>query len=403
MKKKNIYFINKKIYIIFIIIFLILILIYHNHNKKCIISSFSKFIKTFNLNLNHVEQNKKIMTMGKKILYISRHQGTMANFDYIAKHLGFNITTLKPDYGYRDKPKCFDKDKCLSFVKEKCSEFDFIIISDIIPDSYVYITNKCNKKIILEITNRFDAFVKDQTYYKIFAQAVKKKNVIVAENNPFEVYHACEKNSFIPNYYLIRPVGYPPNNIFKKEHGEYHDIVGTIFNPYYQTSRLLEEKLNKINLPYKRLPHKYGGPLVLATYKAIIMLPYQVSVMKMMENIRYGVPMIIPSEKLMRKLIKGKYSFAAKQLFNIPNGVRKYIEFYNDEFRDLFIYFDNFNDLPNIIENTDFIAIREKEKKFMKYYEQKILKMWAEVLDISYIKESKISDKKPLCNNKIFF
>jgi len=399
MKKKINIFINKKFYIIIILF----ILINNNHNKKSNISSFSKFIKTFNQILHPVEHNKKLLTMGKKILYISRHEGTIANFDYIAKHLGFNITLLKPDYGYSGKPKCFEKDKCRSFVKEKCSEFDFIIISDIIPDSYIYLTNKCNKKIILEITNRFDYSVKDKTYYKVMAQAVKKQNVIVAENNPFEVYHACEKNIFIPNYYLIRPVGNPPNNIVKKEHGGYHDIVGTIFNIYQPTSRLLEEKLNKIKLPYKRLPHKYGGPLILATYKAIIMLPYQVSVMKMMENIRYGVPMIIPSEKLMRELIKGKYGFAAIQLFNIPNGVRKYIEFYNDEFRDLFIYFDNFNDLPNIIKNTDFKAIREKEKKFMKSYEQKVLKMWAEVLDISNIKESRISDKEPLCNNKLFF
>ena len=385
------------------IIIILLILIYHNHKKNSIISSFSKFIKTFNLNLNPVEQNKKLLAIGKKILYVSRHEGTIANFDYIAKHLGFNITVLKPDYGYRGKPKCYVEDKCRSFVKEKCSEFDFIIISDIIPDSYIYVTNKCNKKIILEITNRFDYSVKDKTYYKVMAQAVKKKNVIVAENNPFEVYHACEKNIFIANYYLIRPVGNPPNNIIKKEHGEYHDIVGTIFNRNLQTSRLLEEKLNKIKLTHKILPVIYGGPLVLATYKAIIMLPYQVSVMKMMENIRYGVPMIIPSEKLIRELIKAKYKFAAKQLFNIPNGVRKYIEFYNDEFRDLFIYFDSFNDLPNILKNTDFKAIREKEKKFMKSYEPKVLKMWSEVLDISNIKESKISDKEPLCNNKVFF
>jgi len=401
MKKKINIYINKIFYLIIIII--LLILIYHNHKKNNIISSFSKFIKTFNQNLNPVEQNKKLMIMGKKILYVSRHEGTIANFDYIAKHLGFNTTLLKPDYGYGDKPKCYDKDKCLSFVKEKCSEFDFIIISDIIPDSYVYVTNKCNKKIILEITNRFDYSIKDKTYYKFMAQAVKKKNVIVVENNPFEVYYACEKNIFIPNYYLIRPLGNPPNNIVKKEHGEYHDIVGTIFNIYQSTSKLLENELNKIKLPYKRLPHKYGGPLVLSTYKAIIMLPYQVSIMKMMENIRYGVPMIIPSEKLMRELIKGNYSFAAKQLFNIPNGVRKYIEFYNDDFRDLFIYFDTFNDLPNIIKSTDFKTIREKEKKFMKLYEKTVLKMWAEVLDISNTKESKITDKGPLCNNKVFF
>ena len=133
------------------------------------------------------------------------------------------------------------------------------------------------------------------------------------------------------------------------------------------------------------------------------MLPYQVSVMKIMENLRYGVPMIIPSEKLLRELIKGKYYFPAKQLFKITNDIRDYIEFYNDLYRDYFIYFDSFNDLHNIIKNTDFKTFREKEKNFVIRYEQKVLKMWAEVLDISILKESKISDKAPLCNNKIFY
>ena len=168
-------------------------------------------------------------------------------------------------------------------------------------------------------------------------------------------------------------------------------------------TKLLEE-LKRINITFKCLPSKYGGPLILATYKAIIMLPYQVSIMKIMENFRYGVPMIIPSERLLRELIKSNYSFVSRdEVFTIPNGVRIYVEFYNDKFRDLFIYFDNFTDLPDIIINTDFKALREKEIEFIRNYEKKAIKMWAEVLDILTKKESIISDKKPLCNNTEFF
>ena len=253
----------------------------------------------------------------------------------------------------------------------------------------------------MEITNRFDFGIRDKNFYKIFSQAIKNKNIIVVENNPFEVYYACEKNVFIKNYYLIRPIGNPPNITVMKEHKQYHDIVAIIDK--YQTSKLLMQKLDEVKIPYKILPFRHGGPLVLSTYKAIILLPYQVSVMKIMENLRYGVPMIIPSEKLLRELIKGKYFFPAKQLFKITNGVKDYIEFYNDLYKDYFIYFDSFNDLHNIIKCVDFKTFREKEKKFVRHYEQKALKMWAEVLDIYIIKESKILDKEPLCNNKVFY
>jgi hypothetical protein len=382
-----------------------LIILFHKHSV--IIDIFTIIKKAFNLNLNPVEPNKldfnhkKLMVKKNKILYVSRHDGTIANFDFIAKHLGFNTTILRPDFKYGGYPECYYNDKCISFVKEKCSEFDYIVICDTIPDGFVFLINECNKKIILEITNRFDYGIKYKNYYKIFAQAIKNKNIIIVENNPFEVYHACEKNVFIKNYYLIRPIGNPPNSTVRKEHKQYHDIVAIIDK--YPTSKLLMQKLNEVKLPYKILPHKHGGPLVLSTYKAIIMLPYQVSVMKIMENLRYGVPMIIPSEKLLRELIKGKYFFPAKHLFKITDGVKNYIEFYNDLYRDYFIYFDSFNDLHNIIKYTDFKTFRENEKKFAIHYEQKALKMWEEILDISIVKESKIIDKEPLCYNKVFF
>lgn len=394
---------NIKYYIIILLTFFILMcdnqIKNNNNNGSSSSNSYSQFIK--NINLNPVENNK-LVHKHNKILYVSRHEGTFTNFCYIAKYLGFNVTSLIPIYSYTGRPDCYYKDKCQSFVKVKCSEFDYIIISDVIPDSYIFLINKCKKKIILEITNRFDWKIKEANYYNIFSKAIKKKNIIVIENNPFEVYHACMKNIFIPNYYLIRPIGYPPNNILKREHEEYHDIVAIILNQIQDKAKLRVE-LKKLKIPFKCLPHKYGGPLILSTYKAIIFLPYQVSIMKMMENFRYGVPMIIPSEKLLRKLIKSKYSFCSGEVFKIPNGVRNFVEFYNDEFRDLFIYFDNFKEIPNIIQNTDFKALREKEKEFMKNYEKKAIKMWEEVLDIQTKKESIISDKKPLCNKKIFY
>ena len=367
-----------------------------NNNNS---SSYSQFIK--NVNLIPVKNNKLILKHNK-ILYVSRHEGTFTNFCYIAKYLGFNATSLLPKYSYTGRPNCYYRDKCRSFIKAKCSEFDYIIISDIIPDSYIFLINKCNKKIILEITNRFDWDVQKRNYCKFFSKAIKKKNIIIIENNPFEVYHACMKKIFIPNYYLIRPIGYPPNNILKREHKEYHDIVAIILNQI-QDKKILQIELQKLNITFKSLPHKYGGPLILSTYKAIIFLPYQVSIMKMMENFRYGIPMIIPSEKLLRELIKSNYHFCSSEVFKIPNGVREYVEFYNNKFRDLFIYFDNFAEIPNIIQNTDFKALREKEKEFMRYYEKKAIKMWEEVLDIQTKKESIISDKKPLCNNRLFY
>lgn len=352
------------------------------------------------LNNNQTDKYKD----SKRLLYVSRHEGTLSNILYIAKHLDFNVTSLKPNYSYTGRPNCYYKDKCQFFVKSKCSEYEYIIISDVIPDSYIFLINKCHAKIILEITNRFDWDVPEErkkNYYRTFAKAIKKKNILVVENNPFEVYHACDRNILIPYYYLIRPIGYPPNNKIMKEHIVYHDIIAIFKNLNQEI--FLSNELDKLKIPYKVLPKKYGGPLILATYKAVILMPYQISIMKTLENLRYGVPMIIPSEGLLRNISRDNYTFVSKEVFDIQNGARNYIDFYNDEFKGLFIYFDNFTDIKNIIKNKDFKKIRQKEKKFMKNYEKKAIIMWSEVLDILPKKEFMILDKQPLCKNKKFY
>ena len=236
-------------------------------------------------------------------------------------------------------------------------------------------------------------------YYKTISKAKKRKNIIFVENNPFEMYYLCDKNIFIQNYYLIRPIGLAPiSKINKKE--IFLNKVAVINNG--NQGKILGPILKKLNISFNILEGKYGGPLTLTNYKAVIHIPYQVSVMKMMENFRYGIPMIIPTERLLREILDNNKNIInyrwIKMALNIKNGIKNYIEFYNDEFKELFIYFDNFEELPNIIEITNFKDLSLKEKEFMKNYENKMVKIWSEALDILPKKENLISDKKPLCN-----
>jgi hypothetical protein len=348
----------------------------------------------------------KLHYVGKKILYFSRHEGTISNFSTIAKLLSFDVTVLSPWYDFDVRPNCYKEDKCKSYVEMMCNRYDFIVISDIIPDSYIYLTNPCKAKIILEITNRFDLFVTDENkddYLSKFGKAVKEnKNVVVVENNPFEAYFACKEGVHIPKYYLIRPIGYAPPAVMHEQHNEVHDEIAFINHSDHDESITLPN-LENVGVKFTKLPHRYGGPLVLATYKALLMLPYQVSIMKMMENFRYGVAMILPSERLFKELLRDdRYGFAHKELNDVENGVSNYVEFYNSDFKHLFVYFDKWEDLPSIIENTDFDAKKRQVKEFMEKYERKALSLWAEVLDLIPSKNM-ITNEKPLCENDNFY
>ncbi|ORY85804.1 hypothetical protein LY90DRAFT_374706 [Neocallimastix californiae] len=371
--------------------------------------NYSNFIEIHGNNVISTTSENTIIRkseFNRSILYVSRHDGTISNFVNIAQRLSFNVTLMRPPYGFEKRPYCFEKDKCQSFVELICSQYDYIVISDIIPDSYIYFTNPCSAKVVLEITNRFDIFVKEENkvdyYEKLGKAVVENKDLTVVENNPYEVFHACIKGVFIPNYYLIRPLGFAPPEVMGKTYDETHEEIAVIEHTE-QDKKLAIPKLKELNISLAQLPHRYGGPLVLATYKAVLMLPYQVSIMKMMENFRYGVAMIVPSEKLFRELIKeGSYYFAEKHLQDIPDGLTNYVEWYNKEFEGLFVYFDSWEELPEIIKNTDFDALKLKVKQYIDQYQKKALNLWAQVLDV-IPRKNMIKNKDPLCDNKDFY
>ncbi|ORX45929.1 hypothetical protein BCR36DRAFT_298318, partial [Piromyces finnis] len=309
-------------------------------------------------------------------------------------------------YKFEERPKCFIKDKCKKFVRDICSSYDYVIISDIIPDSYIFLINECHTKIILEITNRFDLMVAKTNkidYYEKFGKAIiENKNITIVENNPYEVFYACTNGIFIPNYYLIRPVGFAPDEVLQKTYKVTHEEIA-IIDRTDQDSGVSVRELKKLKIKHRLLNKDYGGPLVLANYKALLILPYQVSIMKMMENFRYGVVMLIPTERLFRELSNGfYYEFPEKDLKDIPNGLVNYMEWYNKEFTNLFVYFDSWEELPGIIEKTDFAYYKRKEIEYMKKYEEKAINLWSQVLNIIPSKDKIINDQ-PICDNIMFY
>lgn len=270
---------------------------------------------------------------------------------------------------------------------------------------HIYIIH-LNIFFYLLFDKRFDLMVAKNNkidYYEQFGKAIiENKNITVVENNPYEVFYACQNGIFIPNYYLIRPVGFAPDEVLTKEYKIIHEEIA-IIDRTDQDSGVSVRQLKKYGIKHRILNKDYGGPLVLANYKALLILPYQVSIMKMMENFRYGVVMLIPTERLFRELSNDLYyEFPEKDLKDVPDGLTNYMEWYNKEFKDLFIYFDSWEELPELIKNTNFSKYKKKEMNYMKKYEEKALDLWAQVLNISHSKDI-ITDTKPICNNENFY
>jgi hypothetical protein len=145
-----------------------------------------------------------------------------------------------------------------------------------------------------------------------------------------------------------------------------------------------------MSIPFHHLPKRYGGPLALLQYRAVIMIPYQASTMKMYENIAHGVVMLVPSPRLLGVMISGPgYELsAAGKTYDVAGGVAgyKYIECYSDELKDFFYTFDSLEDLRRILE-SDVIDTRNVRDLGPVYWEgvrERGRKSWRMVFDSLY-------------------
>lgn len=402
-------------------------------------------------------------TVNIPILYVSRHEGTISNFKYIGNALKWNLTVYSPESSNRqwnELQTCLIDNVCDNKYQEFCDNYEYIVISDIMLDVVPFLkVTYCRAKIITEITNRFDVFLKDKyktEFHKLFKEAIEEKKIMVVVNNPYEIYYLCRNGIHVPHYALIRSTGNPPviNEYNESLYytSEEPEKTIAIISRSKQDSMLSVPALQELNVPYEVLKTRYGGPKILSKFKALLYLPYQVSVMAMMENLRAKVIYLLPSPSMFKRLLEtyNDYTFTEASVFleqstssdsgdgddgkdnnnnkddeeevdnyidsnieeeieevnNIEemnkrnddtklkkkpimeNMLSKWVEWYREEFRDVFIYFDGFEELPTILNDLSKPDIIKKKKdeieEWVKEMELITLSQWLSIIASPY-------------------
>ena len=144
---------------------------------------------------------------------------------------------------------------------------------------------------------------------------------MVVVNNPYEIYYLCRNGIHVPHYALIRSTGNPPviNEYNESLYytSEEPEKTIAIISRSKQDSMLSVPALQALNVPYEVLKTRYGGPKILSKFKALLYLPYQVSVMAMMENLRAKVIYLLPSPSMFKRLLEtyNDYTFTEASVF----------------------------------------------------------------------------------------
>ena len=133
----------------------------------------------------------------------------------------------------------------------------------------------------------------------------------------------------------------------------------------------LSKKLTELNI--LNYNGRYNGPLDLVNFKAVIHIPYAWSNLALYEAIFLGIIYFIPSLNFFLELKEtGDFFFS-------PPFDKKYIhysEWYNEDNKDIFVYFNSWDDLVFKSKYLNFDLFRENIKEFAKLHEKKYLDLW---------------------------
>lgn len=333
-----------------------------------------------------------------KLLHLTFHLGCQLDIDYIFKNLGHEIESMKFNDGVTDpnstpfvQTKMYEvtherAQRCWEKYKDYFNTFDGIITSDTCPTSRTFLQNNWPKLLIIWICNRFDYAIQpehiDPEFYQLMRSIPQRKNVYIFGNATIEnIYAKQVKNVDVGNF-IIKPLG--KNRTSEFMYKTYSDDEPDVFYvpPYQNETVLLNLSDKLISLGIQNKCERFQEHISeLLGYKGVVYIPYAWSTIVFFERLQLGLVAFIPTERFLIELFKkGKYWFQPPFNINQPEML-KLSEWYTEDHRDLFVYFDSWDDLVIKVKTTDYKAKTARILELAKIHEVETMSRWASIIN----------------------
>ncbi len=335
-----------------------------------------------------------------KVLHISFHTGCQNDLEYLSKKLNFKLEFISYS---DDTVKGGDiynitHERALNNWnknKDYYNSFDIIITSDTAPLSRIFLQNNFKKKLIIWICNRFDYAHQpdakkigfpDKEYYDLIKNVKNRKNVSIIGYTPFENYYANNIKKLDIGNEFIKPIGQIGNvyNTYTStivENKENTFIIG----PYHNDNRMMDLKSKVKSLGIKVFNGRYNGPKDLSEFAGVIHIPYAWSNLAFFEALQLEILLFIPSIKFLKFFIHTNIDGLKKDSFFWSPPLREEVlhlsEWYCEDFKDVLIYFDSWDDLKYKINNLDYKAHKKKLRIIGDIHERNMLDKWKNILN----------------------
>lgn len=294
------------------------------------------------------------------ILHITNHEGTIKNLENICYHLQYPLQTLKnklPYYISKNRA-----DELWYDFSHIVKDFQILFFTDTAIYARPFLQNmdKHNAFIIIYITNRYDwgffgNYPEDRVLYDtLYSTWSNHPRVFFTADNRYDRWFAASHGIHFRDNDIIRlipevrksqasPTKESKMFIYNRgtpihcyqEHLDKHQIAYDIYGPGYA---------------------RYRDTAHITEYLGIIHLPYQTNIQSLWENLGYGNVYFIPSKSFLTHLIfhTDWYYWEEKAKPTVLQSI-ELAEWYQEDLRDCFVYFDDWEDLANQIDNIDIL------------------------------------------------
>lgn len=316
-----------------------------------------------------------------KILHVSFHKGCIGDINNVARLLSLDISVMKADWDYlitHDRAAAiWDK------YKEYFNTFDIILTSDTAPLSRIFLQNNYSGKLIIWICNRFDYPNRDgfpdSEYFSLWNNNLNNKKIKLISYTPFEYLYARQRGVNLSDF-TIKPISGITQKELVSSIPESVDKKSTFFIPPYHNDTIYMNLHQKcLSMGISCYTGRYSGPLDLQDFKGIIHIPYAWSNLALFEGINLGIPYLIPSSDFLIELSRISNFFWSPP-FQIPN--LKYSEWYCEEFSNVFVYFNSWEDLSKKIKSINYEEIKNNLKIISKKHHITQLEKWSKIFNI---------------------
>ncbi len=340
-----------------------------------------------------------------KALHITFHAGCADEITALCKEFDIKLDTwlipsLPNDFltgNKNSRPYILSDEiakKIFKAHKKTFNQYDLIITSDIAPLSRIFLQNHFEKPLLIWVCNRFDInahrsgskVFPDQNYYTVFNSAANMPNVEVIGYTPYEKYYAEKYRNIHVITETISPIGLSNshNGLYKSSPTSIYKKSTVFIRDYFNEKRVgLPTILNKLNI--KTYCGPYDGASDIKNFKAMVHIPLVMSNLFLWENLSEGVVHFIPSKKFYAEQYKREFIFFDWTKSNhVVNNLSveeifTYCEWYREDLVPLFVFFDSYEEIPHLLETTDFAAKREAILLWHSRHKEETLEKWRKV------------------------